>query len=161
MTGIRVAPRRETFRGSPGSPAVPIGTYTLAEPITVRNSFEVAAWWSDVLLEPGTYEVTANGYYAFYTVPGTIVSEYTPSLFGGVAVGSQPQYEQHRSVGQSSSHHVQTYLYELAGSLADPNSPFEPLPHVEPVLTGWCEHVYRDHRSASPLWGVVLHEEAA
>lgn len=85
-----------------------IGTVTLTEPLIHTISYETAAWWTEVEIAPGTYSVILLEPNTFYARPGlrvtgTIVRAYLPSLYGGVSVGSQPQHENHSSVGQRST----------------------------------------------------------
>lgn len=81
-----------------------VGTITVGEGETHRETYEVAAWNTDIALTPGVYEVTASAprsYVDFAArVPGVITESYTPALFGGVVVGTQPQGAKHRDVGQ-------------------------------------------------------------
>ena len=64
-----------------------IGTVTIKEGETVTRHFECAAWYEEILLTPGRYDVTTDGNYVFYTVPGTILEDNFQSYFGGVAFG--------------------------------------------------------------------------
>lgn len=157
---VRVMSARQAWKSSnPGNGArVSIGVHRLTEDKRLRDqSGEVAAWWHEILVPAGDYEITSNGYYAFVKLTGIITSAYTQSQFGGVAVGSQPQYEQHSSVGRESSITKMPYLYNAAELLADPTSNWIPHPNVEPVLTGWCEHKWSDDRRASPFFALIIH----
>lgn len=49
-----------------------IGTFTLTEPTVYRKSYETASWYTDVEVQPGEYEVTTDGYWAFVRMPGTV-----------------------------------------------------------------------------------------
>lgn len=72
-----------------------------------RQSFEVAAWFRDHKLTPGTYPVYSGGlgdygvpiYYA--EIPSTITAACLVSLFGGVSYG--PDTAGQREVGTASS----------------------------------------------------------
>lgn len=157
---VRVMSARQAYRsGSPGGRGViSIGVHRLTKDLRHRDqSGEVAAWWHEILVPAGDYEITTNGYYAFVRLEGVITSAYTPSLYGGVAIGSQPQYEEHSSVGRASSYTKQPYLYNAAELLADPSSNWIPHANVEPVLTGWCEHKWSNDRYASPFFGLIIH----
>lgn len=83
--------------------SVIVGTITIPEGRTFEQSYEVAAWHATIALTPGAYDVIAtkpHGYVRLHAaVPGVYASVYTPSLFGGVAYGKEPQGEQHRDVG--------------------------------------------------------------
>ncbi len=145
-------------QSNPGHPARQvIGTYQLSKDREYNESYEVAAWWSKLLVKAGDYEITTNGYYAFVKLPGVIVSKYTPGLYGGVAFGSTPQYEKHKDVGNESSHMVMPYLYSAAELFADPDSNWIPNDNVEPVLSGWTEHKWSNDRYASPMFNLIIH----
>ena len=72
-----------------------IGTITITEPRKVTRHYETAAWETVVEVPPGTYPVkahfgydgTADTVYACYT--GTVISNYTPSLYCGVRIGTR------------------------------------------------------------------------
>jgi hypothetical protein len=112
----------------PGSPYnTIIGTVTVPEGVTMHQAhFETAAWWQDVALDAGTYEVRSNGYYVAVTVPGTIVASYFPSLYGGVPIDGTRSGRDDK-VGQRSSHHFLPYAYDVAKSLF----------HHPTTLFGW------------------------
>ena len=65
-----------------------IGTVTIKEGETVTRHFECAAWYEEILLTPGRYDVTTDGNHVFYTAPGTIVKDNFQSYFGGVPMGN-------------------------------------------------------------------------
>lgn len=55
-----------------------------------RTSEQVAAWYTEVELRPGEYPIESAGplpYFRSARVPGVIVDEHFPSMFGGVAYG--------------------------------------------------------------------------
>ena len=91
-----------------------IGTLTISEPREARINSEYAAWWTDVVLRPGTYDlflsdrdrVSAN-------IPATIVHESNAPHFGGVPFGPSTQAR----VGQETTYHWSMYAHALAGSI--------------------------------------------
>lgn len=98
-----------------------IGTLLLAEPQIYTVNYEVAAWYTRVQVPAGEYDLTATfaegnrAYWVMVAMPGTIVEEYTPSLFGGVVIGKGNGDQR---VGQPMTYHGQTYAYYVAGALA-------------------------------------------
>jgi hypothetical protein len=68
--------------------------------LRVKCDYEVAAWWTQVRLAAGPVPLVATfegwspatgglAYFVGATVPGVIVDEYTPSLYGGVPTGGR------------------------------------------------------------------------
>lgn len=106
--------------GNPGSTAREVfATLTLDEPTEHTVHYEVAAWSTTVRVGPGTYNVTTNGYYAFVSLPGIVVSSYTPSLYDGMPIDSQqPQGKRHHGVGLPRNVPIQEYLYDALGAIA-------------------------------------------
>ena len=148
---IRPASRVETIsQPNPGLPATrTIGTLVLERDEVIRRSESVAAWWADVEVPAGTYDVTSNGYFAFVALEGICVSAYSPPMFAGLPIGEgPPQYDQHRDVGQRMRIVRQPYLYEVAFAMADPSSLWTPAPGIEVVLVGW---------GVRPQFGLVDH----
>lgn len=72
-----------------------------------RRNYEVAAWYTDMeTVEDRWYPVFASRqhtfpyeYELFTEVEAVVTRACTVSLFGGVAVGSTPQHENHKDVG--------------------------------------------------------------
>lgn len=85
-----------------------VGHIVVTEPVVKRESFEVAAWFRDHELKPGTYPVkyeTYNGYphhFLRVEVPSTIKKACLISLFGGVGYG--PDTAGQRAIGQESTY---------------------------------------------------------
>lgn len=101
-----------------------VGTVTIGEDQHDTQSYEVAAWHTHYQLTPGEYVVRAAqmdhthkpGLVTFWaTVPGTVVDSYTPSLLGGVPVGSEPQGENHRDVGRIYDRRIQINHADIVG----------------------------------------------
>lgn len=77
-----------------------VGTVTITGPRINHVTYQTAAWHSEVFLDPGTYELRLDKYGLRARIPGTYASVYTPSQFGGVNIGSQPQGLKHHDVGR-------------------------------------------------------------
>jgi hypothetical protein len=162
VAGVAAPPlTAKVIRGNPGDRRrIPIGTLHVPARVTVTEYYEVAAWYSDVELQPGDYDVTTNGYWVFASIPGKTVSKHTPSLFAGVAIPSgEPQGAGHPDVGRATTFSLQHYAYQVAeriGSWAPvPGSSFEPAAGVEAV-----SHPFDtpDGRTVT-IWDLVLTEE--
>lgn len=119
-----------------------IGWYTVKEPETFTNLFECAAWYEEVLVQPGRYELFADIYgvrddgaiecrtsSAYASLPGTIISDDFGARFCGMPIGN---YEHSKNAGKPSSHTVMPYLYSVAESvLTNADTPYELLPEYE------------------------------
>ena len=115
-----------------------VGTVTIGENQHDTQNYEVAAWYTDYELTSGEYVVRAtqtpnthrSGVVTFTaTVPGTVVDSYTPSLLGGVPVGSQPQRKQHPDVGLTSDRHIRVEHADVVG-LSNDKLVFQPFVHT-------------------------------
>lgn len=65
-----------------------IAVLVVEEAHTRRTTEQVAAWYTEVELQPGEYEIIAPGpldYFRAAKVDGVITDEHFPSMFGGVA----------------------------------------------------------------------------
>lgn len=93
-----------------------VGTVTITGPALHHVTYETAAWRSTVALDPGTYDVVATNPHTYVElhaiVPGTVIYAYLPSLFGGVAFGSEPQGDKHRDVGRRRDCYVRLSIDE-------------------------------------------------
>ena len=125
-----------------------IGWFHLKESKVFRNSFECAAWFEDVLVEPGKYPVIVHDYRvlsseeknfdrridghcggAYTRLPGTITADDFGSRFCGMPIG---EYDGSKNVGKPGSHSMFAYLYQVASEiLGDTDSPWELLPEYE------------------------------
>lgn len=99
-----------TRRTTAALPTGLVGFVTIPKATHVARSYETAAWRSTIRLAPGIYPITGKWqdgrlFYGF-TVPGVFVDVFMPSLWGGVAVGSEPQGRNHRSVGSETTYRV-------------------------------------------------------
>jgi hypothetical protein len=82
-----------------------VGWVDVPHDIVHRRSYEVAAWYTMLEVKAGRYplrRMQAQGGVPYWAVqaPGVIVSAYMASMYGGVAMGSSPQGEEHGSVGR-------------------------------------------------------------
>lgn len=82
-----------------------IGKVTFKEPVDTHVSYETAAWYSVVRIEPGTYEVMGyqtypngqvwiSGINAF----GICVEDYTPSLMNGNYIGEKVSHHEGKTM---------------------------------------------------------------
>lgn len=81
---------------------------------TTQETYEVAAWYRTIKLEPGKYKLEwkpeqYRGHWVT-TIPGTVIDAYFPALFGGVAYtdGKRPN-----EIGKPASHHVRIDDYAI------------------------------------------------
>jgi hypothetical protein len=110
-------PTRKLLEGSPGSPWRRIGEAELVAGRTFHDrSFECAAWWQDVICEPQTVEVQANGYWVIFRFSGAVTAADFHSYFGGVPVGT---YDSARDVGRKSASGFQLYCYNVAEAILE------------------------------------------
>ena len=86
-----------------------IGTYTLDQAKTFRKTYECAAWYTDIRVPAGIYEVTTDGYWIFVELPGNIVTDYFQSLYCGTSIGET--YDQKQNAGKESRYVIQTEEY--------------------------------------------------
>jgi len=116
-----------------------IGTYHVKGGETRTKSYEVAAWYQELKVEPGDYPVYATfedgkGGEALDTsvtwqIPGKVISSCFDSLFGGVPVTSN----RNRGVGQHTTYSSFTYAHALAKAILEKKEglPFTLLPGFE------------------------------
>lgn len=115
-----------------------VGTLTIHEPVDVELSHEVAAWATTLRLEPGCYPVMGEDFRGrrgmWAEVPGTVVRNYTPALFGGIRVGGGRDGSE--EVGRKQRHRVGGGWYAFAQEQADRLfahvGSFAPLPDAAP-----------------------------
>ena len=100
-------------------PKIYCGAVFVPEGYEYTRRYETAAWytiltttegrWYPVFAQPGPsggWRTSYGGWSLTARVQATITSEHTPSMFGGVAYGTQPQGEKHRNVGQEAEFHL-------------------------------------------------------
>ena len=111
-----------------------IGSVIIAEGQTTTKTYECAAWYKNLALTPGTYDVFGlfekYGPYSgvkpefvgkeemkwvTYTVPGVVTGDCFDSLFCGNLIA--PHRNEH--VGEPETHYVQMYPYALAQALSE------------------------------------------
>ena len=123
-----------------------IGTITLRAPQAERINSEYAAWWTDVLVQPGTYELIQSDQpygHIGAKMDAVIVSESNAPHFGGVAIGPSTQ----KRTGQHTDYHWGIRDYELADQIlhhGGPNQPGNPYKIViDPKAHPVCHHSTR------------------
>lgn len=103
-----------------------VGWVTLdADKVFTNCSYECAAWSEDVLVKAGRYPVRIYGLRfmddgridysnggVYITLPGTIVSDYFPTLYCGVPVGGE--YDTKKNAGRASEYHYHMQDYSFA-----------------------------------------------
>ena len=111
-----------------------IGTVTITEGQTTTKHYECAAWYKNLALTPGTYDVFGlyekHGPYSgvkseyvgkeelrwvTYSVPGVVTGDCLDSLFCGNLI--VPHRNDH--VGEPETYYVQMYPYALAQALCE------------------------------------------
>lgn len=100
-----------------------VGKLLVAESVTMRESYETAAWFRDHKVFPGEYAVYAkpNGHgQLFYAavLSTQITDAYLGSMYGGVAIGQDTASP--KEIGRASSYTVVSYPLTLI--------PFDHLP---------------------------------
>lgn len=152
----------------PGGSPIVFGKYRLREARTFHNaSFECAAWYEDIAVEPGEYEVRGNFegsklYWAHVTLPGIVVAAHFPSLFGGVAIGGGNPNDVKR-IGTAGRYPMScVYGYGIAQNIVqDYRTPWVLDPGFSVVPAGYDNKhsIYRSDNSkfeiATPAYHVV------
>jgi hypothetical protein len=98
------------------------GTYRVAEKKVYHYAgYECAAWSQDVEVAAGDYPVVAlvegsHVKYFLVTLPGVIVEDFFPSLFGGMAIGKP--YDTKQNAGKSATYRIQCDDYIVFQSIA-------------------------------------------
>ena len=117
-----------------------IGWIVIREPRIVHKAdFECAAWWEDIMIEPGKYpiyvhdmKIWKNGEIgcrsAFASIPGRIVMDYFGSMFYGVPVGT---YDNTKNSGNPADYLMNWYMFMLAENAMDGSGEIELLPEYE------------------------------
>lgn len=136
--------------------AVKIGTITIDQPKEAMRTYECAAWYTKLILDPGTFDLTMDfspemsPYWLFWKQSGTVTGSCFDSLFCGNLIRAKRDED----VGQRQEYHHQLYAYYLcenkltAGVVKlDPDWQWLTLPHQQ-----WRPHcnrlrVLRDMRS--------------
>ena len=149
-----------------------IGSVIIAEGQTTTKTYECAAWYKNLALTPGTYDVFGlfekYGPYSgvkpefvgkeemkwvTYTVPGVITGDCFDSLFCGNLIA------RHRNehVGEPETHYVQLYPYALAEALC------KELPTNITLDPGYRAQLHNFEYQGKQLrtWEIVVVEPAA
>jgi hypothetical protein len=98
---------------------VKIGTYTLDEPTEFTLYYEVAAWWTKILVPAGEYDITGQEYIdgtikdtsVTIALEGEVIENHTPALFGGVAYGGSNKDKYN---GEIRTKHISPYAHAVA-----------------------------------------------
>lgn len=115
MTVDLTDPQRIEGKGMNGRPATKVycGAVFVPKGYEHTRHYETAAWYTILTTtEDRWYPVFASRHHVYdkweltARVDAVIASEHTPSMFGGVAYGSQPQGENHRNVGREDEFHL-------------------------------------------------------
>ena len=112
-----------------------IGWFILKKEHEFTNTYECAAWYENVMVQPGKYplyvydykeretkqgkEVTGHIDMAYAYLPGVITSDEFGARFCGVPVGS---YDNYKNKGKESSYTFSQYLYAIADSILKEDS---------------------------------------
>ena len=122
----------------------PVGTYTVAAVEVLHNaSYECAAWYQDIEVQPGEYPVYAyiqegRVKYFLVTLPGTVAASDFSSHFGGVRYGSNVDKDK----GQPGEYHIQIYDYLVFESISKPDSRWKidlsKLPNISTCIECGC-----------------------
>lgn len=103
-----------------------VGKYILAAAKTFHYAgYECAAWYRDIKVEAGEYDVRAylendRVKYFIAALPGVVVGSDFSSHFGGVRYGSKVNAD----LGQPAVYHIQLYDYQVFASINEGNSPW-------------------------------------
>ena len=110
--------------------------------VVCNNSFECAAWYENIAIKAGRYplkvldahidddgRVRGHIGFAYYLIPGTIVSDNFQSLFCGMPIGKS--YDGKQNAGKPTIYHSGTYMYNVAESIVEDRGEYELLPEFE------------------------------
>jgi hypothetical protein len=93
--------------------AVVVGTFTVTEPWTVTDSsYQCAAWWRTLAIEPGTYEVVrhrATDMMLSVRLNGTIIEDY----FGARLGASLGAYNTKQNAGKPDTFVFSRYSWDF------------------------------------------------
>ncbi len=95
--------------------AVVIGTITIKERRTERQLYECAAWYKDIDLDPGTFNITLTfspecwPYWILFKQEGTVVGSCFDALYCGTVIAAKRDEDK----GQRSDYGYQLYAYNL------------------------------------------------
>ena len=120
-----------------------------------RRTYETAAWWTEMeTVEDRWYPVFAsysiNRWRLTAIVDAVITAEYTPSLYGGVPIGSQPQGKDHRNVGKSDQFPLNMTPQMIdAGVIRPRDVLFVPVTLGFSIRQNFYFHLYREPRTSN------------
>ena len=98
--------------------------FRLTEPTEYTRHYETAAWWTKITVQPGDYEARPidqfnrdttleHAKWVVVTMPGVVLDEYMPSLYGGVPIAGSDRGKER--VGQETTHSLSPYAYAVRG----------------------------------------------
>lgn len=101
-----------------------VGFLSVTKPQNYTQHYEVAAWSTQLRSDVGTFPVILQLHPLFpyhlvlrAQLPATVVSSYTQALFGGVAIGTDPQGDKHRDVGKRDAFGMSIPFAEAAAKI--------------------------------------------
>lgn len=110
-----------------------IGVFKVFEAKEFTNHYETAAWYMNVLVQPGDYDaflLTDRYPWVVVSLPGIVTKSFFPTLWGGVMVGNRGIDEK---VGQEATHSMQFNPYMIAKFILDKSPNWELEPDVKAV----------------------------
>lgn len=92
----------------------PVGTYLVDEPVTYVNHYECAAWYQEVEVQPGEYQVYAwieNDHVKHFcvTLPGIVTASDFTAHYCGVRIGDKRNHD----IGRAAHHTISARDYEV------------------------------------------------
>lgn len=100
-----------------------IGTLTVPEDYQVQKTYECAAWYRNLKLTPGTYDVmaTIDQFGRFEHVCAAIPGVVVGSNFSSYFCGNQISARYDSDLGEEDTYYWQPYAYSLASAILEPN----------------------------------------
>ena len=94
--------------------------FRLTEPTIYTRQYETAAWWTKIEVPAGDYDAEPihiggqpatidSAYYFVVRMPGIVVGEYMPSLYGGVPIPGSDRGKDR--IGTDTVHSMAPYGY--------------------------------------------------
>ena len=141
-----------------------IGWYIVPKETIYTNFFETAAWYENILIQPGKYPLYAEKFrfnerehkeeniidgWIMFSLPGVIQSDNFQSLFFGCPVGQD--YDTTKNKGKPGEYHGQTYPYTVAENILYSAIPrYELFPEYQAIekqfTSTYDDKVYTTHQ---------------
>lgn len=102
-----------------------IGYIILNKEKVFTNGFECAAWYEDIIVQPGRYPLYTDRIeggkvsMCYASLPGTIKSDNFQSLYFGSPIGKC--YDEKQNEGKEAKAHFMTYAYNVADEIHNPS----------------------------------------